>query len=95
MNKKNKKNKKKTRKNGMRKKNKTKIRSRVGNSTFIDKSKLITIDIFDSTGDVGDNDDETAASRDSGLSPDDDQTINPGKPDLLALLKDIISPLIS
>ena len=53
MNKKNKKNKKKTRKNGMRKKNKTKIRSRVGNSTFIDKSKLITIDIFDSTGDVG------------------------------------------
>ena len=42
-----------------------------------------------------DNDDETAASRDSGLSPDDDQTINPGKPDLLALLKDIISPLIS
>lgn len=42
-----------------------------------------------------DNDDETAASRDSWLSPDDDQTINPGKPDLLALLKDIISPLIS
>lgn len=44
---KNKNNKNKTRKSEKKKKNKKKIRSREGNSTYIDKSELITIDTID------------------------------------------------
>jgi len=96
------KNKKKTRKNEKKKnknRNRKKTHSREGNSTFIDKSELITIDSLDRTENVETEDIETPVSRDSGhktISREDDESDepNPGKPDLLSLLRDIVSPFL-